>query len=183
MASLTSTSEGTLVSTAHPRPAYKVETHDSGSKTITTVRNSEEDIIASLVERDVPKVTIDDTPSVSLNSWMKPGLLPLSLVSFRGDQGRKYQWRNVAAGLNMELYAVDTPGGPVAAFCKAHIDRTNDTSTPATFRLTARAREIADTCVVSCLFLEKKRRMRENSAQARTDTWNPMDYLYEETRA
>ncbi|KAF8517640.1 hypothetical protein JB92DRAFT_2809784 [Gautieria morchelliformis] len=204
MASLTSTSEVTLVSSPtavltytltndnplntslvdlsseYSRPAYKVETHVSSSKTITIVRNSEEDVIASLEWRETlpDKVTIGDKPSVSLNSWMKPGLLPLSPVSFHDDQGRKYQWRNVAAGLDMELYAVDTAGGPIAAFCKAHVDRTNDTSTPATFRLTARAREIADTCVVSFLFLEKKRRMRENSARVRTDSKNAMGLIF-----
>jgi Family of unknown function (DUF6593) len=151
MASLTSTSQATLVSpptavltytltndnplntslvdfsSEYPRPAYKVETHVSSSKTITTVRNSEEDVIASLEWRESfpDKVTIGDKPSVSLNSWMKPGLLPLryvhsnalersnysqcfiSPVSFRDDQGRKYQWKNVAAGLDMEVSGRD----------------------------------------------------------------------------
>ena len=67
---------------------------------------------------------------------------------------------------------MDTPGGPIAAFNKSQVNRSNNTSTPATLIMTARAREIADTVVVSFLFLEKRRRMRETSAQTRTQ--NPV---------
>ena len=105
MASLTSTSEVTLIaqpdvltytltydnptntslldlSLERPRPAYIVQTEISASKTITTVKNSEETIIASLKWREsLPdKVTIGDKPSVSLNRWLKSGWLLLRCV-------------------------------------------------------------------------------------------------------
>jgi len=153
------------------KPAYKAFTEFTGSKTVTKVTNAEGDIIASLEWREMlpDKVAIRNKPSVNLSSWMKSGLLPLSPVTFQDDEGRKYQWKNVAAGLNLELYANDTPGGPIAAFCKSRVNRTANTSTPAMLIMTARAQEIAETCVVSFLFLEKKRRMREHSSQNRAD--------------
>ena len=113
MAPLTSTSESTLVaqpdlltytltndnptntslvnlSLESPRPAYTVETEISSSKTITTVRNSEEVIIASLQWRETlpDKVTLGDKASLSLNRWMKSGLLPLRCACQLEHEGK-----------------------------------------------------------------------------------------------
>jgi hypothetical protein len=43
--------------------------------------------------------------------------------------------------------------------------------------MTTRAQEIADTCVISFLFLEKRRRMRENSSQTRGESLGPFNLL------
>jgi Family of unknown function (DUF6593) len=104
MASLTSTSEVTLVaqpteniltytltndnpsntslvdlSSGSLKAAYTVQTDYTDTKTITTVRNREDEVIASLEWRNsLPdRVTIGDKPSVSINNWLKSGLLPL----------------------------------------------------------------------------------------------------------
>ncbi|KAF8577928.1 hypothetical protein K439DRAFT_1639308 [Ramaria rubella] len=143
---------------------YTVSTEFSGSKTQTRVKNVWGEAIAILEWRETlsDKLTIGNNPPKALNKWLKSGMLPLSPVSFQDHQRRKYQWKNVAAGLDMQLYAADTPGGPIAAFCKSRIDPVKKVPIPATFTMNARAREIADMCVMSFLFLEKKRRMREN---------------------
>ena len=73
-------SNTTLVnfSSEYFRPAYTVQT-DVNSKTITTVKNDADTVIATLEWREsLPdKVTIGDKPPVSLTTWMKFGLLPL----------------------------------------------------------------------------------------------------------
>lgn len=57
---------------------YTVITEFQPKDTITTVRNANQDVIASLQWRDnLPdRVTIGDAKSISLGGWMKRSLIP-----------------------------------------------------------------------------------------------------------
>lgn len=61
-----------------------------------------------------------------------------------------------------QLFAVDAPNAPIARFTRSYLDFEADRRAPpevdATLALSARALEIQDLCVASCLFLERTQR-------------------------
>lgn len=62
----------------------------------------------------------------------------------------------------MQLHAEDTPNGAIAVFCRGGINPSTKDYKYSTLVLSARAHEIAELCVVSFLFLEKRRRAWES---------------------
>ncbi|EJD37478.1 hypothetical protein AURDEDRAFT_188066 [Auricularia subglabra TFB-10046 SS5] len=78
---------------------------------------------------------------------------------------RLYEWRGrwTQQQWVLELFALDTPGGPIARFTRSYLDFDADRRAPpevdATLALSARAAEIQDLCVASCLFLERNQRV------------------------
>lgn len=58
---------------------------------------------------------------------------------------------------------MDTPGSPIAAFSKSRPDPNTGSRTKAYLRIEPRGQEIMDIVVWSFLFLEKNRRLLENS--------------------
>lgn len=110
----------------------------------------------------------------------------LSSVSFEDPEGRKYKWKGCGAGESLEvslasciqlllnalpisippqLYALDTPGSPVAQFQKSYAREQK----PAKLVVAPRGQEILDTIVCAFLFLEKSRRAMDNSTLMRGD--------------
>ena len=64
-----------------------------------------------------------------------------------------------------KLHAEDTPTGAIAAFSRGGIDPSTKVYNHNTLALTARAHQIAELCVVSFLFLEKRRRLEEREEE------------------
>ncbi|KAF8518109.1 hypothetical protein BU17DRAFT_91194 [Hysterangium stoloniferum] len=145
---------------------YSVKTETKGatslfgsSHNVTEVVNeSSGETIATLTWREMlpDKVTFKGSAAMSINTWMKPELL-----HSHDDQKRKYHWKNIAAGLEMELHAEDTPDIPIASYTKdPNVHQLS---------LTKRATEIYELCVVSFIFLEKKRSLQEVSVLSRAE--------------
>jgi hypothetical protein len=66
-----------------------------------------------------------------------------------------------------KLHAEDTPTGAIAVFTHGGMDPFTKVYKHGTLALTARAVEIAELCVLSFLFLEKRRRLWEREAEKR----------------
>ncbi|KAG9011054.1 hypothetical protein FRB94_008964 [Tulasnella sp. JGI-2019a] len=94
-------------------------------------------------------------------------------VRFKDDQGRKYTWKGLGAGLQLELRAEDNfnPKVPIAQFQRTRYDRSTEPATPfpAMLFLTSRAMEIKELVIFTFFVLEKARRTNENSELNRAD--------------
>ncbi|KAF8518113.1 hypothetical protein BU17DRAFT_48928 [Hysterangium stoloniferum] len=149
--------------------SVKTETKEAtslfgSSHNVTEVVNeSSGETIATLTWREMlpDKITFKGSAAMSIDNWMKPEFLHSHHAAFSDDQKRKYHWKNIAAGLEMELHAEDTPDTPIASFTKnLNVHQLN---------LTKRATEIYELCVVSFIFLEKKLSLQEASVLSRAD--------------
>ncbi len=106
-------------------------------------------------------------------------------VTFRDGSGRKYKWRGNSPGRALEVRqsTMDT-GAPYSALCRLQLfaeddgfkepisrffksrkDHKTGKVESAQLAFTVRALEIRDTVVLSFLFLEKGRRVNENTSQ------------------
>jgi len=77
-------------------------------------------------------------------------------ISALNSRGLRIEAHNFP--LVRQLHSEDTRR-PIATHRRPRTNHLDKTSTPVTFSMTARAQEIEETCVVSLLFLEKRRRM------------------------
>ena len=71
-------SNTTLISEEDGQRLYTVITEHTKKTTVTSVRNAEDEIIASLEWRDVlpDKVTIRDKKTILMTEWMKRSVIP-----------------------------------------------------------------------------------------------------------
>ncbi|EKM58061.1 uncharacterized protein PHACADRAFT_252049 [Phanerochaete carnosa HHB-10118-sp] len=174
------------------RRLYTVST-EHGKATTTSVRNTRDEVIASLEWRNVfpDKVTIGSKEPILMTEWMKRSIIPFKDdLTFTDGEGRKYKWKGNSAGRSFELCCADdnylsiiarfqrsrrvtSPSSltaePNASTPSLAPTPVNPTWTPAVLVLTPRAQQIQDTVVVSFLFLEKTRRINETEHQTRAD--------------
>jgi len=153
---------------------YTTETVFPGSKTLTHIRNGDDEIIATLEWRDIlsDKVTIGTKEKITLSSWLKKSTMPFThTATFKDDAGQSYRWEGNGPGLQLQLFAEDSSSKePIARFVKSHEGNSPKVpATPAQLHISPRGLEIRDLVVLSFIFLEKSRRMNENSNQARAD--------------
>ncbi|KIP08048.1 hypothetical protein PHLGIDRAFT_127291 [Phlebiopsis gigantea 11061_1 CR5-6] len=172
---------------------YTVITEHTKKTTVTSVRNSRDDVIASLEWRDVlpDKVTVGKNKPVLVTDWMKRSLIPFKDdISFVDDRGRKYKWKGNSAGRSFELFCADdsyasaitrfqrsrrvhpkisSELNPNASTPSLAPTLVNPVWTPATLTLTPRAMQIQDLVISSFLFLEKTHRTNEQEHQVRAD--------------
>ncbi|OCH89208.1 hypothetical protein OBBRIDRAFT_794480 [Obba rivulosa] len=148
---------------------YTVNT-EHGQHSSTYIRNDDEEVIAWSQWRDVlpDKVSIGARPPISVDDWLRKSIVPfVDEVKFEDDLGRKYKWKGWSSGSSLELFtAEDGYKQPIARFMKPRKDcSTTPPTTVASARLVldSRAVELRDTVVTSFLFLEKTRRIKENS--------------------
>ncbi|TDL23311.1 hypothetical protein BD410DRAFT_897749 [Rickenella mellea] len=150
---------------------YTVETISPKSGNVTRVRNADDDILGTIEWREsLPdKVTLPGKQATPLNKWLKKSILPfVNTVSFKDTSGRKYTWKGNAPGEQLELYAEDySSDAPIARFRQTH---PGAPKVPAHLILSPRAVEIQDTVVLSFIFLEKTRRIRERASHNRADS-------------
>lgn len=160
------------------RIMYQVATEHAGSKTVTSVRNSGGEVIASWEWRDVRSdiITLGRTAPVSVSAWLKKSVVPFKdTVTFHDHTGRTFKWKGNAPGLQLELYCDGDKKRPIARFYKSRrlLNRqTNPHSeaySPAHLLLDSRGEQIMDLIVISFLVLEKSRRFNENSTMSRAD--------------
>ncbi|OCH85924.1 hypothetical protein OBBRIDRAFT_784109 [Obba rivulosa] len=166
----------TSITDVDGRVLYEVNT-ECGENSITYIQNHEDEVIASSRWRRVlpHKVTIESRAPMSVNSWLHKSIIPfVDQISFKDDDGRRYKWRGWSAKSTLELFTVeDDYKQPIARFLKPQIDystRPSTIVTPAQLVLDSRAVEICNTVVMSFLFLEKTRRIRERTSWSTGDS-------------
>ncbi|OCH85926.1 hypothetical protein OBBRIDRAFT_784114 [Obba rivulosa] len=154
---------------------YTVNT-EHGQHSKTYIRNGDEEVLAWSQWRDVlpDKVSIGTRPPTSVNDWLRKSIVPfVDEVTFKDDRGKKYKWKGWSAGSSLELFtAEDGYKQPIARFIKPRKDYSTTPPmivTSAQLMLDSRAVVIRDTVVISFLFLEKTRRIRETSTQNKAD--------------
>ncbi|TFK88833.1 hypothetical protein K466DRAFT_645264 [Polyporus arcularius HHB13444] len=147
---------------------YTVYT-EHGKATVTYVANADEEVLASLEWHDTrpDRVTLGKGSPMSLRDWMHFSPIPFKDdVTFKDGSGRKYKWRGNSPGRALELFAEDDGfKEPISRFFKSRKDHKTGKLESAQLAFTARALEIRDTVIMSFLFLEKGRRVNENTSQ------------------
>ncbi|CAG7847117.1 SubName: Full=Uncharacterized protein {ECO:0000313/EMBL:CCA69097.1} [Serendipita indica DSM 11827] len=138
----------------HQPPLYKVETTFTDG-TVTRVER---------VQGGEGEIALGATgEKMRLGKVLKSGPFFSETVSFKDGQGRKYEWKGNRVGLHLRLYALDTPGTPIASFTKSRADERTGKVIPAYLTINRRGQEILDMVVWSFCFLEKGKRSSENS--------------------
>ncbi|CCA69097.1 hypothetical protein PIIN_02997 [Serendipita indica DSM 11827] len=152
----------------HQPPLYKVETTftDGTVTRVERVQGGEGEVLAKLFWGDLgyDKIALGATgEKMRLGKVLKSGPFFSETVSFKDGQGRKYEWKGNRVGLHLRLYALDTPGTPIASFTKSRADERTGKVIPAYLTINRRGQEILDMVVWSFCFLEKGKRSSENS--------------------
>ncbi|KAG8931071.1 hypothetical protein FRC01_001888 [Tulasnella sp. 417] len=95
--------------------------------------------------------------------------------SFKDEQGRKYTWKGIGAGLTPSLHCDDNFNRkvPIAQFTRSRLDHSVEPAAviPAHIFVTPRAMEIKDLLLFTFLVLEKGRRSKETSEGNRMSSW------------
>jgi len=163
------------LSTEDGKVLYTVYTEHT-PKTITQVRNTENEVIASLEWRETlsDRVTLGDNKPVALNNWMKKSIIPfVSDVTFFDNAKRQYKWKGYSVGQSLELHTANSKKSIAFFHKRRRIPNSNKDEPPIWTEpklvLDARAQEIRDIVVISFLFLEKNRRIFERTSQNAND--------------
>ncbi|KAH7091703.1 hypothetical protein BKA62DRAFT_751723 [Auriculariales sp. MPI-PUGE-AT-0066] len=142
---------------------------------VATIRVPPGDASDPAAHFDDAVVTFGQGAPVPLRNWLPWGcaINPRCDEFFRLEdaKARRYEWR---ARYNrdqfmLEMYAWDTPGVPIARYTRAFIDFENSDGTlqvDSSLTLTARAKEVEDLVVASCLTLERMQRPSSMSGMA-----------------
>jgi len=162
------------------KPLYTVSTQYAEKKNPTTiVFDSSGNLLASLEWRnvlaDIVRYGDEKAKPLRITSWMSCGIFTGNKVTFKDEQGRKYQWQGYASwGRNvspsLSLYADDSPDQPIVTYLRPPgVSKPSD-ARPEEQRskliLQPRALEIQDLAVVSWLFFEKARRAKLHRGMA-----------------
>lgn len=141
------------------RVLYRVNTSFSDG-TVTQVERNDGEPIAALHWSDMgfDKIAVGTDKPVRMGKLLHSGAFFSETVSFKDSLGRKYEWKGNRPGLTLQLYALDTPGSPIAAFTKSRPDTSTGRRSTAYLTVLGRGQEILDLVVWSFCFLEKQRR-------------------------
>ncbi|KAG8797921.1 hypothetical protein FRC16_008359 [Serendipita sp. 398] len=133
--------------------------------TVTVVERSDGGVVAKLLwtELGYDKVGVGNEKPVRLGRVLHSGPFFSETVSFKDAMGRKYEWKGNRAGMTLRLYALDSPGSPVAAFSKSRPDESTGRTQPAYLTILPRGQEILDMVIWGFCFLEKGRRAADNT--------------------
>ncbi|KAG9039452.1 hypothetical protein FRB95_010741 [Tulasnella sp. JGI-2019a] len=170
-----------LVDDSLKRVVYDVRVDFEGKRPITFMRHlnadgSQGEIFGQLEWHDFfpDQMTFKGSKKVKKTSFFsKAGMFG---VSFKDDQGRKYTWKGLGAGLQLQLHADDNfnPNMPIAQFQRTRRDYSTQPATvfPAMLFMTPRGVEIKELVIFTFLVLEKVRRTDENSTTNKLEAEN-----------
>ncbi|KAG8889424.1 hypothetical protein FRB98_004320 [Tulasnella sp. 332] len=179
--SVTNPNKTQLIDPSLNRAAYDIRVNFDGKRPITIFRHlnsdgSEGDIFGRLEWHDVfpDQMSFMGAKTVRKTSFFsKAGAFG---VVFRDDMKRKYTWKGLGSGLQLELHAEDNfnPETPIARFQKTRLDYSTEPATafPASLYLAPRAMEIKELVIFTFFVLEKVRRTNENSSGNKLATEN-----------